>query len=102
MSAWPRSIGGLTIAELALIAVAGLWLATCAGCASAPTAPAVVKEAVAEPPCRVSLPPRPTFPADTLAVDADLWTIGTTLWADRLARRAYTLQLETAIAGCIK
>ncbi len=69
-------------------------------CASAPSAPAVVKQAVAEPPCKADVPPRPTFPAETLSGQEDLWTIGTALWADHQARRAYELQLETALRGC--
>jgi len=64
------------------------------------SAPAVVKEVVAEAPCKVSLPLRPAFPADELNGDEDIFTIGKTLWADRLARRAYGLQLETEIKGC--
>ena len=71
-----------------------------AGCAQTPVAPATVAIAVAEPPCRVSPPTRPAFPVDALAADADIWTIGTALWADRLARKAYELELETAIRGC--
>jgi len=67
-----------------------------------PTAPPTVSVAVAEPPCKVNFPPRPIFPADALTGDEDLWTIGTALWADRLARKAYELQLETAIEGCRK
>ena len=78
----------------------GVLLVSLAGCAGTPTAPATVAIAVAEPPCRVSPPPRPVFPVDALAADADIWTIGTALWADRLARRAYELELETAIRGC--
>ena len=90
----------------AIGAPARSWMAVllifAAGCAGTPAAPATVAIAVAEPPCRVGAPPRPVFPVDALAADADIWTIGTTLWADRLARKAYELELETAIRGCTK
>jgi len=70
-----------------------------AGCAAAPTAPAVVKEAVYMP-CDAPVPAVPVFPADTLTGDEDLFTIGKTLWADRKARQAYELKVRTALVGC--
>lgn len=85
--------------RLVLAAVA---LALLAACATAPTAPAVVKQAVPEAPCAVAVPPRPTFPADALTGAEDVFRIGVVLWADRLARRAYELQLETALEGCTR
>jgi len=72
-----------------------------AGCAGTPTAPAVVKEAVYMP-CNAPVPALPVFPADTLAGDEDLWTMGKTLWADRQARQAYELEIRTALEGCVK
>lgn len=83
----------LTAALVALLAAA---------CASPPTAPAVVKQAVPEAPCVVSVPPRPVFPADALTGTEDLFTIGKTLLADIRARAAYELQLETALGGCTR
>ena len=74
--------------------------AAIAGCGMLETAPITVDRAVAEAPCKVDVPVRPVFPADTLTGDEDIFTIGKTLWADRLARRGYGLQLETAIKGC--
>lgn len=71
-----------------------------AGCETLGTAPATVKAAVAEAPCKVSVPVRPVFPADTLTGDEDEFTLGTVLWADRKAREAYQLQLETIVKGC--
>ncbi len=80
------------------ILAAVLLLSACAG---APTAPAVVKEAVYQP-CDVPTPPRPVFPADSLTGDEDLFTLGKTLWADRLARQAYEVEVRTALEGCTK
>lgn len=82
---------------------AGAALALLAGCSSwwQKAAPPAVKEAVAEAPCSPSrIPPKPTFPADSLAGDEDIFTLGSTLWADRKARRAYELQVETVLKGC--
>ncbi len=72
-----------------------------AGCAGTPAAPITVKVAVPVP-CQVQIPPKPVFPADTLTGDEDIWTLGVTMWADRKARQAYELQVETALAGCVK
>ncbi len=76
--------------------------AIAAGCASTPAQTNTTKEAVAEPPCRIDVPEAPVFPADTLTGREDLFTLGKTLWADRLARRAHQLKLETALRGCTK
>lgn len=70
-----------------------------AGCADAPTAPGVVKEAVYMP-CDAPVPALPVFPADTLIGDEDIFTLGKTLWADRKARQAYELTVRTALEGC--
>lgn len=73
-----------------------------AGCASTPaTAPGVVKEAVVLP-CQTDLPPRPVMPVESLALDADIWTIGTALWAERKVREAYEIALATRLKGCIE
>jgi hypothetical protein len=77
-----------------------LVLALLAGCPIA-SAPGRVSQAV-EVPCEVSLPPRPVFPVDRLTGVESVFEIGAALWADRQARRAYELQLETALAGCAK
>ena len=73
-----------------------------AGCATPETAPPVVREAVPEEPCKAKLGPRPAYPADTLTGDEDIWQMGTTLWADRKARRARELELETVVEGCTR
>lgn len=72
-----------------------------AGCSTVETAPATVSVAVFRP-CPTSMPPRPVFPTESLALDADIWTIGTALWAEILAREAYELQLATRLQGCIE
>lgn len=51
-------------------------------------------------PCPTQVPPKPTFPADSLTWKEDIFTIGTTLLADWKARRAYELDLETRLKGC--
>lgn len=70
------------------------------GCAGLETAPSTTKTAVAEAPCKADLPTRPVFAGDTLTGDEDLWTIGTTLWSERLTRQAYELKLEIIAAKC--
>lgn len=71
------------------------------GCAGQPPAAVEVKEAVFTP-CKTDVPPRPAFPGDELAGDEDLFTMGTALWAERLVRKAYELQLEVRLQGCVK
>ena len=86
-----------------MIARAALWSALClalAGCAGVGTAPSSIKEAVPEAPCKADVPDRPTFPADTLTGEEDIWTLGVTLWADRKQRQAYELKLEIIAAKC--
>lgn len=73
-----------------------------AGCASTGTAPSTSIQAIPEEPCKAKLGARPAYPADTLTGSEDVWTIGTTLWADRKARRARELELETALDGCTR
>lgn len=81
-----------------------MWMAAAvlllAGCGTVQTAPATVSVAVHRP-CPTAMPPRPVFPTESLALNADLWTIGTALWAEILAREAYELQLATRLQGCI-
>ena len=78
-------------------------VAALAGCAGLPqTAPATVKVAAAEEPCKADVPPRPAYPADILTGDEDLFTMGSTLWADRKARQARELVLETIVLICTK
>lgn len=73
------------------------WLA---GCASVPT---TVEVKVPVPvPCLSQTPAKPALPADALTGSEDLFTLGQTLWADRLARKAYELELEAALSGCLK
>lgn len=81
---------------------AAIALVLLAGCATTETAPPVVKEAVPEEPCKAKLGPRPTYPADTLTGDEDIWQIGTTLWADRKSRKAREIELETVVEGCTR
>lgn len=72
-------------------------------CATQETAPGVVKQAVAEPPCSAQkVPARPVFPADTLTGAESIWVLGTTLWADRKARRAYEAALEVFAQECTR
>lgn len=73
-----------------------------AGCATPETAPSVVKEAVPEEPCKAKLGPKPAYPDDTLTGDEDIWQLGTTLWADRKARKAREIELETVVEGCTR
>lgn len=73
-----------------------------AGCAAAEVAPPAVSTAVPEAPCDADVPARPVFPADALTGNEDIFTLGTTLWADRKARRAYELQLEAIAEGCTR
>lgn len=71
-----------------------------AGCGSfGRPAPVPVKVAVPVP-CQVSIPPVPVFPADTLTGSEDLFTLAKTLWADHQARKAYELELRTALEAC--
>lgn len=70
------------------------------GCALNPTVPSAVNVAVATP-CDAPVPDKPTFPADTLTGKEDIFTIGKTLWADKLARHAYEIKLRTALEGCV-
>lgn len=70
------------------------------GCVTTGTAPATVKEAVPEAPCKAEVPARPVFPGDTLTGEEDIFTIGTQLWAERKARQAYELRLEIIVAKC--
>lgn len=70
------------------------------GCAGLETAPATTDKAVAEAPCKADVPARPVFAGDTLTGDEDIWVIGTTLWSERLTRRAYELKLEIIAARC--
>ena len=72
------------------------------GCVTTGTAPGAVKQAVPEAPCKANLAARPIYPADTLTGDEDIWVMGTQLWADRKARQARELVLETTIEGCTK
>lgn len=72
-----------------------------AGCATE-TAPQTGK-AVAEAPCDAGKKPqRPVFPAEALTGQEDIWVMGTTLWADHKARRAYELALEKFADECSK
>lgn len=83
-----------------LAIAAALVLAACAG---PQTAPATVSQAVAEKPCDGSkVAARPAFPADALTGKEDVFTIGKTLWADHLARKAYELPLERFYEECSK
>ncbi len=79
-------------------AIAALLLAACS---TTPPATTTVSKAVYVP-CDVPVPAKPTFPADTLTGDEDVFTLGTVLWADRLARKAYELKVEIALAACVK
>lgn len=82
-------------------ASAAIALLLLAGCAwFGDTAPASTARVVPEAPCDADVPARPVFPADTLTGDEDIFTLGTTLWADRKARKAYELQLEKVAIGC--
>lgn len=73
-----------------------------AGCETTGTAPATVKQAVPEAPCKAALRPKPVYPVDTLKGDEDLFVMGTAWDADRKARRARELELETALEGCTR
>lgn len=79
------------------LALLALFLTACAG---NPTAPATVKVPVYMP-CATDIPARPSFPADALTDNDDLWTTGTALWADRKARQAYEAGLEVRLNGCV-
>ena len=65
--------------------------------------PNAVKQAVAEPPCSAQKrPQKRPLPADSLTGAEDLFTWGTTMWADFLARRAYQREMETFIEECVR
>ncbi len=85
----------LILAGLGLVVLAAIL----AGCGTVPAAPATVKLAVATP-CAAPVPQKPVFPADTLTGTEDIFTLGKTLWADIQARRAYEIELRTALEGC--
>lgn len=70
-----------------------------AGCSVVSPAPPAVSVAVAVP-CRAAVPERPTFPADTLTGDEDIFTTVKVLWADSDARQAYELKVEAALKDC--
>lgn len=81
--------------------IASIALALLAGCATqAPTTVTVDRAVVV--PCPRQAPARPSFPADHLDPGADVWTIGTLLWADRKAREAYELELRAVAEECGK
>lgn len=85
------------MSRVLLSCLGSFWLA---GCGSLPT---TVEVKVPVPvPCLSQAPVRPAFPADGLTGSEDLFTLGQTLWADRLTRRAYELELEAALSGCLK
>lgn len=71
-----------------------------AGCATQ-TAPPTVKVPVYLP-CPTDIPARPTFPADALTEQDDIWALGTALWADRLARESYEISLRVRLIGCTR
>ncbi len=100
---WGRTLRQAAKAILFSIAIAMLLagLGALAGCAGDPAAPAMVREAVAEPPCAPGkLPKRPAYAADSLTGGEDIWTLGTAIWADRKARQGYIRELEAFAAGC--
>lgn len=71
-----------------------------AGCASGPETVREVRVPVPVA-CLAAMPEKPAFPADDLDPAADLWTKGTTLWADRAARQAYEKTIETTLRACV-
>ena len=87
-------------ADVATFYYPALVILMLSGCASTTTAPATAKAAVPEAPCKADVPARPVFASETLTGDEDIWVIGTQLWAERKARRAYELQLEIIAAKC--
>lgn len=85
---------------LVLLGVSMVLMVT--GCATTETAPQGV-QAVAEAPCDPAKAPKPRpLPADSLTGAEDLFTWGTTMWADYLARRAYQRELEAFVEECTK
>lgn len=74
------------------------------GCATPEgVSPNAVKQAVSEAPCSAQKrPQRRPMPADSLTGAEDIFTWGTTMWADFLARRAYQLEMETFIDECVR
>lgn len=73
-----------------------------AGCATMDAAPGTVSKATPEAPCKAGLAAKPVYPADTLTGDEDIWALGSVLWADRKARQAREIVLETVVEGCTK
>lgn len=80
-------------------AAAGLALLVLAGCETTPRAGPPTEVPVPVP-CVERVPLRPAFPGDGLTGDEDIFSLATTLWADRQARRAYELTLETTVLAC--
>lgn len=86
-----------TFSLVIIVAVALL-----SGCATTlPPAPVVteVKIPIAEK-CDAPVPPRPAFAVDALPLGAGIFEQMQTLRAERLQRRGYELELETAVQAC--
>lgn len=73
-----------------------------AGCASTPIAvkPNESRVIVAVP-CNTTIPEKPQFAFDALAIGADIWSQVVALLADREQRKGYEKELEAALVECV-
>ena len=51
-------------------------------------------------PCKVKLPDRPSYAADTVSLDADIFTLVQNLLIEREQRKARELEIEAAAKSC--
>lgn len=81
------------------VLLAGLLLT---GCATAPEPRVQIKEVriPVSVPCRVKLPPEPTYADELVPLDADLFTKAKALLQAREQRKAYQAELEAAAKSC--
>jgi hypothetical protein len=79
------------------LALLGLCALALAGCNTVPHRLSTILV-----PCQTAKVEPPSFPFDTLSVDADIFTKVKTLLADRKVRQGYEDQLETANEACRK
>lgn len=83
------------------ILIAPLAALVLAGCASGPVQVRTVTQEIKVPvPCNPPLPAKPASAVDALPLDAEIDEQMRALRADRVRGRAYTGQLESALASC--
>lgn len=73
------------------------------GCATAPCVPKIETQTVkveVQVPCKVDVPSKPRYNSDVLNKTDPMFDKAKAILADRDLDRAYTSQLETALAKC--